>query len=95
MSQRILWVGLIVTTLLAGNMATAQVPDDVYWDNSMSPSVAGVDGEICAAAIYNGQLVIGGSFQVAGDNIASNIANWNGSSWLPLGPGTNRLIRYG
>lgn len=32
-------------------------------------------------------LFVGGSFQTAGSVVASNIAKWNGSEWLPLGAG--------
>src|SRR5262249_37915513 len=38
-------------------------------------------------SIYNGELVVGGSFSTAGGVSASNIARWNGSAWQPLGNG--------
>ena len=68
-------------------------PDDVYWDDSISPSVPGVAGPVYVAIVYDGNLVVGGSFRVAGDVIASNIASWNGSTWRPLGSGTDGTIR--
>jgi hypothetical protein len=64
-------------------------PDDIYWDNSISPSISGIDGDIFAAIIYNGQLVVGGYFQVANDVIVSYIAAWDGTAWSPLGSGMN------
>ncbi len=48
----------------------------------------GVNGAINAAVVdSDGNLYIGGQFTVAGNVIASNVAEWNGSSWLALGSG--------
>jgi hypothetical protein len=68
-------------------------PDDVYWDNTVSPSIPGVDGYVMAMTTYNGLLIIGGSFNVAGDVRADNIASWDGSSWSALGSGTNDQVQ--
>ncbi len=38
-------------------------------------------------------LYAGGSFTTAGGVTVNNIAKWNGSSWSPLGSGTNGLVR--
>lgn len=73
--------------------ATADHPDDIYWDNSISPSVPGVNCIVRSATIYDGQLVVGGSFRTAGDVIADYIASWDGATWSPLGSGMNRLVR--
>ena len=67
-------------------------PDDVYWDNSISPSMAGVGGDVCAAIIYDGDLVIGGAFDVVGDLTLSCIASWDGSSWSHLSTGINGVV---
>ncbi len=72
--------------------ATADHPDDIYWDNSISPSLPGVGGTVYAATVFNGQLIVGGSFQVAGDVLAYRIASWDGSSWSPLGSGMNYYV---
>ena len=64
-------------------------PDDIYWDNKVSPSIPGIDGYVLAMTTYNGLLIIGGFFIVAGDVLANNIASWDGSSWSALGAGTN------
>ncbi|MGB2989770.1 MAG: hypothetical protein WBC98_07395, partial [Candidatus Zixiibacteriota bacterium] len=68
-------------------------PDDVYWDNTVSPSIPGVDGYVYAMTTYNGLLIIGGSFNAAGDVRADNIASWDGSSWSALGSGTNDQVQ--
>ncbi len=41
------------------------------------------------AVLPNGDIVAGGLFTTAGGLPANNIARWNGSSWSPLGSGTN------
>jgi hypothetical protein len=69
------------------SVITKDHPDDVYWDNSISPSLRGVDGIVYTFIEYQGNLIIGGNFDVAGDTLANSIAAWDGSSWSPLGSG--------
>ena len=56
------------------------------------------DNAVYATTVYNGNLIAGGSFSSAGGVAASNIAEWNGSAWMPLGTGVNgqvdALIEY-
>ena len=55
--------------------------------------VPGTDGQVNAAVTDgSGNLYIGGTFEVAGNAIASNIAEWNGSSWSALGSGMNNEV---
>jgi hypothetical protein len=50
--------------------------------------VPGANGPVNAAVIDgSGNLYIGGFFTAAGNVIANNIAEWNGSSWSALGSG--------
>ena len=42
---------------------------------------------VCALAVSGTNLYAGGSFTSAGGAAATNIAEWNGSSWTNLGPG--------
>ena len=52
--------------------------------------VPGAGGRVEAAVIDgSGNLCIGGQFTGAGNTIASNIAQWSGTSWSPLGSGVN------
>jgi hypothetical protein len=37
-----------------------------------------------ALAVYDGELIAGGSFNLAGGTPFHNIARWNGTSWQPL-----------
>ena len=48
----------------------------------------GANGQVNAAVIDgSGNLYIGGNFTIVGNAIATNIAQWNGSSWSALGSG--------
>ena len=44
------------------------------------------------AVDQNGQLYVGGSFDVVSDVPARNIASWDGSSWHALGEGVNQSV---
>ena len=41
---------------------------------------------------YNGDLYVGGSFALAGDKPAKNLAKWNGASWSTLATTPNASI---
>ncbi|HUP10692.1 MAG TPA: hypothetical protein VM187_00725, partial [Niastella sp.] len=45
------------------------------------------NGTVQALIEYKGELYATGSFQMAGNTKASNIARWNGSEWSPVGAG--------
>jgi len=66
---------------------TADDPDDIYWDNSLSPSLPGVDGSVQALTVFDGKLIAGGGFTIAGGVTVNFIAAWDGSSWSALGSG--------
>ena len=45
---------------------------------------------------YNGNLIVAGVFNNIGGVPAANIASWNGTSWSPLGAGTDsKISNYG
>ena len=67
-------------------------PDDIYWDNSISPSFPGTSDDVDALTVYNGQLIAAGHFAVAEDISANRIAAWDGSTWSPLGQGMNNTV---
>jgi hypothetical protein len=46
-----------------------------------------MDGEVNALTVFNGDLIAGGGFAIAGGVTARNIAKWNGSSWTDIGIG--------
>lgn len=42
--------------------------------------------------LHDGRVIVGGTFTAAGGVNASNIAQWNGTSWSALGSGVNNLV---
>ncbi len=69
---------LLAATLLASAGAGAQT-----W----SALGGGLNDWVWVQAVYNGELVVGGKFTMAGGVPANYIAKWNGISWAPLGSG--------
>lgn len=68
------------------------------WDGtSWSPLGIGMDSSVNSLCVHdegNGRnpvLVAGGGFVLAGGVSATRIAQWNGVSWAPLGPGLDTL----
>ncbi len=60
-------------------------PDDIYWDDDFYGQ--DLSGDIYAVAIFNGQIIVGGSFAYIGKDRFNYIAAWDGSSWSTLGSG--------
>ncbi len=62
---------------------------------SWSALGAGLGGSVAALTTFNDgsgggmALYVGGSFMTAGGASANQVARWNGSTWSPLGSGTN------
>jgi hypothetical protein len=55
--------------------------------------IPGTSGSLDAVAVDgSGNVYIGGNFTVAGNILATNIAEWTGSSWLPLSSGMNGSV---
>lgn len=57
-------------------------------------AIPGIDYIANAATTWNGRMVIGGGFAIAGGLTVSNIVSWDptsgvGGSWVPLGAGSN------
>ncbi len=57
----------------------------------------GIDGSVSVLAVADlgsgPELYAGGTFQLAGTVPVSNIARWDGTSWRPLGAGTNGNVQ--
>src|SRR5690606_22910149 len=47
----------------------------------------GVNSDVYALTVYDGKLIVGGSFTSAGGVDARAIAQWDGVSWSSLNPG--------
>lgn len=52
-----------------------------------SDLAGGAGGFVRSLAVYNGELIAGGSFTTAGGETVNNIARWDGLSWKPLESG--------
>ncbi len=77
---------------VSASSASQSDPDDIYWDNSISPSIPGVDGKVYALAVYDSNLIVAGEFTTAGGVSASHIASWDGTSWSAMAEGLNSTV---
>lgn len=50
-------------------------------------------GQINAMTVFNGNLIVGGEFTVAGAATVSHIARWDGSQWHDMGGGVDAQVR--
>lgn len=61
-------------------------PNLFAWDGSqLTVPGGGVDGDVDSLGSWNGELVVGGRFQLAGSIAARCLARWNGASWSTFG----------
>lgn len=88
--------------IVAGNFQKAGdvvVNNIAMWDgaswNTFGAGTSGgqVRSVVYEQAVFNGDLIIGGEFTMVDGEPASYIAAWDGSSWIPLGSGTNSLVQ--
>lgn len=88
--------------IIAGNFSTLynSAKNIAQWNGSDWQSLgAGVtngnnSAPIITMALYNSNLIAGGFFDSAGGQPTSCIAQWNGSSWLPMGSGVAPTYFY-
>src|SRR5262249_10971974 len=77
---------------LAAIAPPAAVADCPYYQWQPGDGLPGTDGSVYALTVYNGNMIAGGSFTIAGGVIANSIAQWNGTSWRPLGSGMGGIF---
>lgn len=75
-----------------GNETCATCPHDCgvcppCGESSWQLLGSGMNGNIWALTVYNGQLIAGGWFSTAGGVDANYVARWDGTNWHPLGSG--------
>lgn len=76
-----------------------------YSDTGPSSNVVAYDGEqwtslgagvggggVVALAVFNNELIAGGSFTSAGGQPANRVARWDGTAWHALGTGMNSSV---
>ena len=67
-------------------------PADAQWDPRFG--VVGANGFVYAFVNDgNGNLYVGGNFNVVGNTLANRIAKWNGETWSAVGQGFNNIVR--
>ncbi|MFN0151745.1 MAG: FlgD immunoglobulin-like domain containing protein [bacterium] len=71
--------------LLSPPLANAIDPEDVRWSDAFNQP--GVNSQVLATVEWNGSLYVGGRFSQAAGTPARRVAEWNGSTWAPLGDG--------
>jgi hypothetical protein len=52
----------------------------------------GINGTVNAMTVYNGYLIVGGSFTLAGGLEMKNIAKWDGVEWTDVSGGPNSIV---
>ena len=85
-SRFALWILSTIATLSASPQARAQ---DEVWQSLGS----GMNNTVFAVANYDGDLVAGGAFTIAGGRTVNRIARWNGLDWQPLDNGMDNEVR--
>ena len=73
--------------------AGRDIGDNDYWADGFHSRQLGGPGDVYCMAVYNGDLIVGGYFQTAGDTIARNIAAWDGTNWSRLAGGISGTYR--
>jgi hypothetical protein len=61
-----------------------------YWDGSAwQPLGQGLNGQVDALTVFNGDLIAAGQFTASGATVCSRVARWNTATqqWVPLGAG--------
>ncbi|MDP1624062.1 MAG: T9SS type A sorting domain-containing protein [Bacteroidales bacterium] len=53
----------------------------------------GTNQKVIAMESFQGKLIVGGSFILAGGQVVNRIASWDGSSWQPMGTGFDDEVR--
>lgn len=66
--------------------------DQYLWDDNGDTLT--IEPVVNTLAIYNGDLIAGGSFTTAGGSEIHSIARWDGSAWYPVGDGIREILTF-
>lgn len=87
--------GFVIVLLAAGIAARADAQCTPEW--LPGDGLPGLNGTVKSSLVWDDgtgpALYVGGSFTVAGNILANNIAKWNGTSWQALGSGVTATGR--
>lgn len=75
--------------IIAISVAAPRAMAQCQWQPLGGGVASGFPTTVNALTVFNDELIAGGNFTTAGGVSASNIARWNGASWMPLGTGTS------
>ena len=81
--------------LVAAGGAGAGQPTIQLWNGSSWADLGATNGTVYALAVYNGDLVAGGSFSSVNGVAAANVARWDGSTWHAMAGGLPTVNAYG
>jgi hypothetical protein len=84
-------LNLAAMSLMLCLAATGRSPAQSYLATWESPG-GGMNGAVYALVEYQGQLIAGGEFTIAGGVPARSVARWNGTSWEPMGQGLHKQV---
>lgn len=62
------------------------------FDGTSWSDFGGINGTVNAMIVYNGSLIVGGSFTLAGGLEMKNIAKWDGVEWTDVSGGPNSIV---
>lgn len=54
---------------------------------------SGLNGSVYASIVFNGELIVGGTFTASGSTTLNRVAKWNGTSWAAMGSGFSGTVR--
>ncbi|MCK4304517.1 MAG: hypothetical protein KAY24_09790, partial [Candidatus Eisenbacteria sp.] len=69
--------------------AASQCRDEYWWQGFCQ---CGTNSTVSCATLYDGLLIVGGSFNEAGGSIVNYIAAWDGKSWVLLCGGVSARV---
>lgn len=76
---------ILLLTVLLFPLNTRTSPAQGLYDWSSIKN--GTNGVVNSITVFENKIVVGGSFTLAGGVPANNIAQWDGTSWQPVGAG--------
>src|SRR5262245_44919946 len=83
-----------VVNVVALGQFTAPGARAAQWDGSAWTALGtGFDNLAMTAAMWRGDLFVGGFFATAGDISVGGVARWDGAQWSALASGTDGSIR--
>jgi trimeric autotransporter adhesin len=74
----------------ANNIARWDGTDWQSLGNGLTANGTSQQASVGVISVHGNEAVVAGTFNMAGETAARNVARWDGTLWHPLGAGTNR-----